>query len=75
MMNLAKDRRWRSAILVSGNGDDYLECFGGGPSYLRAQIFRPLERAVGIDARLERVPVCRTPVSRCKLIRRRLNKV
>jgi hypothetical protein len=47
MMDLAKDRRWRSAIFVSGNRDDYLECFGGGPSYLRAQIFRPLERAVG----------------------------
>jgi len=71
MMNLAKDRRWGSAILVSGNRDNYLEYFGGGPSYFRAQIFRPLEHAVGVDAHLERVPVCRTPVSRCKLIHRR----
>ena len=64
MMILAKDCRWRSVILVSGNGDYYLECFGGVPSYLRAQILRPLERAVGVDAHLERVPVCRAPVSR-----------
>ena len=51
MMDLAKDRRWRSASLVSGNRDDYLECFGGRPSYLRAQIFRPLERAVWAGTR------------------------
>jgi len=51
MMDLAKDRRWRSAILVSGNRDDYLECFGGRPSYLRAQIFQPLgTRCLGWNA-------------------------